>query len=79
MSATSRTRSSKVKPQLSCPHCWQVFPTDQILFISESPDLPPDPKLPRDRLRFLPQQLSSMNLVIPKVQKRQKLYVSKKK
>jgi len=58
MSATPQTRSSKVKPRLSCPHCWQEFPTDQILFISESPDLPPDPKLPRDRLRFLPQRFN---------------------
>ena len=49
-------RSLKIKTRLSCPHCWQEFPTEQILFISESPELPPDPKLPSDHLRFLPQR-----------------------
>jgi hypothetical protein len=48
----------KIKTVLSCPHCWQEFPTDQLLFISESLDLPPDPKLPGDRLRFLPQRFN---------------------
>jgi hypothetical protein len=56
--AMSQTRSLRIKTRLSCPHCWQEFPTDQLLFISESPDLPPDPKLPSDRLRFLPQRFS---------------------
>jgi len=54
----SHTHTSKVKTPLSCPHCWQEFPTDRILFISESPDLPPDPKLPSERLRFLSQRFN---------------------
>jgi hypothetical protein len=45
----------KIKPQISCPHCWHQFPTDQILFISESPDLLGDLKLGDvEQLRFLP-------------------------
>ncbi|MDR0336826.1 MAG: hypothetical protein LBI18_07030 [Planctomycetaceae bacterium] len=61
MSATNISVSSsmKIKPQISCPHCWHEFPTDQILFISESPDLLGDPKLgDADQLRFLPYRFS---------------------
>ena len=58
MSGMSPTRSFRIKPQLSCPHCWQTFSTAQLLFISESPDLPPDPKLPSEKLRFLPQRFN---------------------
>ena len=50
--------STRIKPKLSCPHCWKEFRTTQLLFISESPDLPADPKLPSDRLRFLPQRFN---------------------
>ena len=50
--------SSRIKPKLSCPHCWKEFRTTQLLFVSESPDLPPDTKLPSDRLRFLPQRFN---------------------
>jgi hypothetical protein len=46
---------TKTKPQLSCPHCWHEFSTDQVLFISESPDLLGDAKLGDiEQLRFLP-------------------------
>ncbi|MDR2344899.1 MAG: hypothetical protein LBE18_02430 [Planctomycetaceae bacterium] len=49
----------KIKPQISCPHCWYEFPTDKILFISESPDLIGDSKLgDSDQLRFLPYRFS---------------------
>ena len=45
----------KIKPQISCPHCWHEFDTDQILFVSESPDLLGDAKLGNfEQLRFLP-------------------------
>ena len=49
---------TRIKSKLSCPHCWKEFPTVQLLFISESQDLPPDTKLPSDRLRFLPQRFN---------------------
>ena len=53
-----RTHSLKIKPQLLCPHCWQEFPTDQLLFIAESPDLDEDHKLQGARPRFLPQRFN---------------------
>ena len=56
MSTSSSHCSLRIKTRLSCPHCWQEFPTDRLLFISESPELPADPKLPNERLRFLPQR-----------------------
>ena len=54
----AKQTSSRIKPKLSCPHCWKEFRTTQLLFISESPDLPADSKLPSDRLRFLPQRFN---------------------
>ena len=48
----------RIKTRLSCPHCWQEFPADRLLFISESPELPPDSKLPSEHLRFLPQRFN---------------------
>ncbi|MGL6195762.1 MAG: hypothetical protein ACRC2T_13180, partial [Thermoguttaceae bacterium] len=45
----------RIKQHLNCPHCWHEFPTDQLLFISESPDLLGDAKLGDvQQLRFLP-------------------------
>ena len=58
MSEQALRRSLNIKTRLSCPHCWQGFSADQILSISESLDLPPDPKLPTGRLRFLPQRFN---------------------
>jgi hypothetical protein len=53
--SASDHRRMKIKPQISCPHCWYEFPTDQILFISESPDLLGDSKLGDiEQLRFVP-------------------------
>ncbi|MDR1479934.1 MAG: hypothetical protein LBJ00_13450 [Planctomycetaceae bacterium] len=51
----SKSPRIKIKPQISCPHCWHEFPSDRILFISESPDLLGDSKLgDAEQLRFLP-------------------------
>jgi len=45
----------RVKSKISCPHCWHEFSTDQILFVSESPDLLGDIKLGDiEQMRFLP-------------------------
>ena len=55
--ATSH-RPLRIKARSSCPHCWQEMPAGKLLFISESPDLPADSKLPSDRLRFLPQRFN---------------------
>ncbi|MDR0520971.1 MAG: hypothetical protein LBH00_03850, partial [Planctomycetaceae bacterium] len=56
MSADLR-RSLRIKINLSCPHCWQEFPTDKILFIGEHTDLPQDPKT-NGNYRFLPQRFT---------------------
>ena len=45
----------RIRPQLTCPHCWTVFPTDQLLRIAECPDLLGDSRLGESaRQRFLP-------------------------
>ena len=45
----------RIRPQLTCPHCWTVFPTDQLLRIAECPDLLGDTRLGESaRQRFLP-------------------------
>lgn len=50
-----RMANLQIKQHLTCPHCWHEFPTDQLLFISESPELLGDSKLSDiDQLRFLP-------------------------
>jgi hypothetical protein len=58
MSTSATHRSLRIKNRLSCPHCWQTFPIEQLLFISESPDLPADSKLPSEPLRFLPRRFN---------------------
>jgi len=59
MSALTSHRPLRIKTRLFCPHCWQEFPADQLLFISESPDLPKDPKLSGEQpIRFLPQRFN---------------------
>lgn len=53
--STFQQSRMKIKSQISCPHCWHEFSTDQILFISESPDLLGDVKLGDiEQMRFLP-------------------------
>ena len=45
----------RIRPQLTCPHCWTVFPTDKLLRIAECPDLLGDSRLGESaRQRFLP-------------------------
>lgn len=45
----------ELRKQLTCPHCWQLFATDQLLWISESPDLLGDSRLGSvAQQRFLP-------------------------
>ena len=42
-----------------CPHCWESFPPDQVLWISEHADLLGDPLLgPEQQQRFLPSRFS---------------------
>jgi len=44
-----------LRAQVTCPHCWHVFPPDESLWISQHPDLLDDPRLgPDHQVRFLP-------------------------
>lgn len=44
-----------LRKQVTCPHCWESFPTDAILWIAEHPDLVGDERLgPKAPRRFLP-------------------------
>jgi hypothetical protein len=41
--------------RVTCPHCWNIFPPDQALWIAQHPDLLGDPRLGAEQsLRFLP-------------------------
>ncbi len=45
----------KLLPQVTCPHCWERFSPEQVLWISEHLDLLGDPFLgPESQQRFLP-------------------------
>ena len=53
-SLSGRCRN-KVKPSITCPHCWHEFATDHILYISESPDMLGDARIgTNEQMRFLP-------------------------
>ena len=42
-------------PRVTCPHCWEIFPPDEILWTSEHSDLLGDPRLgPEQQQRFRP-------------------------
>jgi hypothetical protein len=46
-------------PQVTCPHCWERFPPEQMLWISEHVDLLGDPMLGGDhQRRFLPSRFT---------------------
>ncbi|MCL2622232.1 MAG: hypothetical protein FWD31_01090 [Planctomycetaceae bacterium] len=50
-----KPKTSRLRTQVTCPHCWHVFTPDQVLWISESPDLLGDSRLGETALqRFLP-------------------------
>ncbi len=47
-------------PQVTCPHCWERFPPEQSLWISEHVDLLGDPMLGGDhQRRFLPSRFTT--------------------
>lgn len=47
----------KLRPQITCPHCWTLFPVEDVLWISEAPDLMGDSRLGEsEKQRFLPIQ-----------------------
>jgi len=49
------TSAVKLLKQITCPHCWETYPTEKTLWISESPDLIGDSRLgSAAQQRFLP-------------------------
>lgn len=47
------------QPQVSCPHCWHVFPPEDTLWISAHPELRGDPLLGKDfQQRFPPNRFT---------------------
>ncbi|MDD3468734.1 MAG: hypothetical protein PHE53_01995 [Thermoguttaceae bacterium] len=48
-------QTSQILTKITCPHCWEIFSTDQTLYVSQHPELLGDPRLgPNAPLRFLP-------------------------
>ncbi len=55
----------KLLPKLQCPHCWNKFPVEDVLWIATHPDLRGDPVLsPDDSLRFLPSRFTTAGAAI---------------
>jgi hypothetical protein len=53
--ASGNTSSPKLLAQVTCPHCWEYFPPEDVLWIAEHVELLGDPLLgPERHQRFLP-------------------------
>jgi hypothetical protein len=44
--------------RITCPHCWHSFPPEEVLWVSQHPELRDDPKLPGELRRFLPSRFN---------------------
>jgi hypothetical protein len=56
---SSSAASTELLSQVTCPHCWERFPPEQVLWISEHVDLLGDPCLgPEQQQRFLPSRFT---------------------
>ncbi len=58
------TASVDLRAQITCPHCWQNFPPDEVLWIAAHSDLMGDPMLPSEPQRFLPSRFTVSGLAI---------------
>src|SRR5262245_1736033 len=56
--------SVDLRAQVTCPHCWQNFPPDEVLWIAAPSDLMGDPMLPSEPRRFLPTRFTVSGLAI---------------
>jgi hypothetical protein len=53
------TEPIRLLTRATCPHCWETFPPDQVLWISEHVELLGDPMLgPERQQRFLPSRFT---------------------
>ncbi len=51
--------------EITCPHCWTEFPTEKILWISESPEMLGDSRLGQmEQMRFLPNAFDPQGMAI---------------
>lgn len=54
-----------ILPRITCPHCWHVFPADEMLWVSRHAELLGDPVLgPEAALRFLPSRFTAQGEAI---------------
>jgi len=57
--SSDAARTVKLLAQVTCPHCWERFQPEQVLWISEHLDLLGDPRLgPERQQRFLPSRFT---------------------
>ena len=50
--------------KVTCPHCWEVFETHLILWISTHPSLVGDPRIREAQKRFLPTRFNAEGLAL---------------
>ena len=55
MNRTPNTVQLSIRPRVTCPHCWETYPSEDSLWIAQHEDLRDDPLLGHDaQQRFLP-------------------------
>ncbi len=55
----------QIQTRVTCPHCWNTFPPDQTLWVTQHPDLVGDPRLGPDyQKRFLPSRFDLQGAAI---------------
>jgi hypothetical protein len=58
--STSQSRSGGILRRVTCPHCWEKFSPERILWVSEHSDLLGDQRLgPDEQQRFLPTRFNA--------------------
>jgi hypothetical protein len=53
-----------LRAKVTCPHCWQSFSPEEVLWVAAHADLMGDPMLPSEPLRFLPTRFTVSGLAI---------------
>ena len=52
-------KSIEIHPEITCPHCWHRFPSEDVLWVSVSPSLRGDSRLgAQGQMRFLPSRFT---------------------
>ncbi|QEH31544.1 hypothetical protein OJF2_00090 [Aquisphaera giovannonii] len=59
LSSRNEAATVALLPRVTCPHCWEAFAPEQVLWVSEHVDLLGDPLLgPEQQQRFLPSRFT---------------------